>query len=459
MLSTAVRFCLIAMIGSAPAAAQVDPRDQEIEQLKEMVIALQTRVAALETAAATQHEEEDLAAASTSTQNVDAAPPVSTSIAPQPEDIDLEYASSGAERIDEALSLAQDPMPKPAADESIAFKGAIRYNLFLNEDNDDSTKAASGFDLFRIGADGTKDNITVSAEYRFYSYMNTLHHGWIGYNFPDSGQLQFGVSQVPFGLLPYSSHNYWFGVPYYIGLSDDYDLGLKYVKQNGPWDIALAFYKNEELGSAGDLERYSFDPVIVGDQANEEVNTLNARFAYTLGKGSDTVNEIGLSLQGGELYNSMTDDSGDQWAAGLHWDSRFQRWNVQLELARYEYNPANPASVSDDTIRLGAFASSYDIASRGTVGVANVAYKLPVRIRGVDQILLYNDFSILWKDKDSYDDSILNTTGAALGIGPVFIYLDLIQARNMAYFGDGSLAGDGDDSWETRLNLNVGYYW
>lgn len=360
----------------------------------------------------------------------------------------------------EAKEAVSEPQQEADKD-GIDFVGALRFN-YAWRDFDESQKDRRGdvgFDLFRIGAEGRKDNWLISAEYRFYSYMDTIHHGWIGYDFGDAGQAQFGISQVPFGLLPYDSHNYWFGVPYYLGLSDDYDAGLKYIRQKGPWDLALAFYKNAELGDASDLERYSFDPVTVGAARNEEANTVNARLAYTLGRDSDCSHEFGLSGQWGQLHNRDTGDNGHHWALAGHWDNRCGRWNFQLEAGRYGYDPRNPAGVSRDSITLGAFATSYEAAAHGSFGVANIAYNVPLRAGPIQLLTCYNDFSVLHKDEKSFKKSYLNTTGCAFSVGPVFTYVDLIRARNMVFFGDGSLAGGGSDDWETRFNVNVGYYW
>ena len=135
------------------------------------------------------------------------------------------------------------------------------------------------------------------------------------------------------------------------------------------------------------------------------------------------------------------------------------QWNLQLQAARYLYSPENPPGVSDDVIRLGGFATSYDVAAEASVYVANVAYNLPIPWESVDQVTCYNDFSIVVKEVSGWDDSKLNTTGCLLGIGPLYVYVDLIQAENMVFFGNGSLAGDGQQGWDKRFNVNIGYYW
>ena len=132
---------------------------------------------------------------------------------------------------------------------------------------------------------------------------------------------------------------------------------------------------------------------------------------------------------------------------------------MQLQASHYRYDPENPPGVPDNVIRLGGFATSYDVASEASVLVANVAYNVPLSSDFIDQLTCYNDYSVVLKDEDAFDDSHLNTTGCLVGVGPLYIYLDLIQARNMIFFGNGSLAGAGEDDWNRRFNVNVGYYW
>lgn len=354
-------------------------------------------------------------------------------------------------------TLAAAPQPETG----IRLGGALRFNYrYLDDDPGSSERRGdAGLDLFRLNLDGELDRLQLSAEYRFYGYMDSLHHGWVGYQLTATDQLQLGVHRIPFGLLPYAAHNYWFGIPFYLGLADNYDLGLKYLAERGPWDLQLGFYKNGELGSAGNLDRYGYDPVSVGEARNQETNTVNARLAYRLGDAGRCEHELGLSAQRGGLYNTDTNDTGAHWAAALHSDSRCGRWNLQLELGRYGHDPRNPAGVPDDRITLGGFAFTHDIAADGDFGAANIAYNLPVQIPGVQLVTCYNDFSWLHKRPAGMRDSYLNTTGCLLQLGPVFAYLDLIHGRNAVFVGGGSLADGGNDDWERRVNVNLGYYW
>lgn len=376
------------------------------------------------------------------------------------DELEARLAASQAKEIDAKEAVTESRSENKAPEKAFDIGGALRFNYVWKDDAATETKRGDiGLDLFRINVDGQHNNILLSAEYRFYTYMSTIHHGWIGYDFGEAGQIQAGITQVPFGLLPYAAHNFWFGIPYYIGLADDYDTGVKYVRDTGPWNLQLAVFKNAELGNAADLKRYSYDPVTTGTARNEQSNTLNARLAYTFGQDTDCEHQLGGSAMWGQLYNRDTEDNGDYWAAALHSDSRCGRWNVQFEAGRYEYNPENPAGISDDSITFGAFAATHEVASSGNFGVFNLAYNLPVTWPGVDLLTCYNDFSMLDKDPDGFDNSYLNTTGCAIGSGPLFTYIDIIRGRNVIYLGNGSLAGGGSNDWETRFNINVGYYW
>lgn len=361
----------------------------------------------------------------------------------------------------EAAAVEVDALAGGAEPGGVDFRGALRFNAFWSDSDEGvkGTRGDSGLDMFRVGAEGAIDDLLVSAEYRFYPFMDVIHHGWIGYRFDNDDRLQVGVTRVPFGLLPYAAHSFWFGVPYYVGFSDDYDLGVKYMHSDGPRDLQFAFFKNSELAGATDLGRYSFDVVSAGDARNQETNQFNARAAHTFGLGSSCSHEVGLSGQWGELYNVDTRRRGDHWAAAGHLDTYCGRWNLQLQAAKFAYDPENPVSVGNDTIRVGGFETSFDVVTEGTLGVANVAYNVPLDSAAIGQLICYNDYSVLFKGRGSFRKSQLNTIGCLLGKGPLFVYFDLIRANNMVFFGNGSLAGDGESGWQTRFNINIGYYW
>jgi hypothetical protein len=335
---------------------------------------------------------------------------------------------------------------------------------------DETNKDRDGnfdFTLFRLDANARHDDFLFSAQYRWYSYMDVIHHGWIGYDFSPQWQVQLGIMQSPFGILPYASHSWWFGMPYYVGLEDDYDAGIKAIYSDGPWNAQFAFFKNDEYASGTRTKRFSFD--VLHDESgncsltdcNEEINQLNTRVAYDWRHGEDAYTQFGLSGEWGQLYNKGTKDTGDHWAYGAHADGHYGPWNLQLEAIRYRHNPENPAGVSDDTITYGAFASTNSVASDGVLLVANVARDFRVSWGPVSNLLCYNDYSVLLKDENRFDDSMLNTLGCLVTAGPTYTYVDLIAGKNATFMDDplGTGMGQGaGDEWETRFNINFEYY-
>jgi hypothetical protein len=50
----------------------------------------------------------------------------------------------------------------------------------------------------------------------------------------------------------------------------------------------------------------------------------------------------------------------------------------------------------------------------------------------------------------------MNVLGVAISAGGLYTYVDLITAKNHPFIG-GTMAGDALD-WNTRVNINLGYY-
>lgn len=360
---------------------------------------------------------------------------------------------------------------KEEAAEGIRIGGAVRvnYNFQDWQENDKERFGEFDFDTFRFNLDGEIKDFILSAEYRFYPQddWHAPHHAWVGYNFTENLQGQIGIHQVPFGLQPYASHNFWFSGAYYVGLEDDYDLGVKFLYNPEPWGLAVAFYKNEELGNAGDAGRYSVDVIdnadggFAGAQSagNEESNQFNLRLTRNFSHGDQGTTELGISGQWGQLYNSVTEDNGDHWAAAVHMNGDYGRWNVQLMYAAYGYNPENPDGFDDDIITMGAYSYSWGAPARGQIGIANIAYSLPVNWGPVDSLTFYSDNTIIEPQDSRFDSIWQNVLGCLVAAGPFYTYVDIISGEDMIFMG-GDMVGDSDASSgrNTRLNINFGYY-
>ena len=376
--------------------------------------------------------------------------------------------------------VAQEEAPaEEETGDSLKIGGALWLNYaYLDWNQTNKDKGGDfAFDLFRLSVDGKKGDLGISAQYRWYSYQDVIHHGYFFYDFLPKWQGQLGITQVPFGILPYASHSYWFGMPYYFGLEDDYDIGLKLVYDDDPFNIQLAYFKSDEYGTGARLARYSYDVVRPSNrctsglyptdpgydvsQCNEENNQLNGRFAYIIDHGNDWTTELGLSGEYGQLYNHYTRAKGTHWAAAAHLNGYYGPWNLQLEFGRYELNPNNPLGFDRKFTTLGAFESPEDVANKSSFLVANIARDFAVSWGPISKLTCYNDYSHMFKDESGFEDSQLNTTGCAVTAGPTYTYIDFILGKNATFLNDPlgtGLAAGATNQWEPRFNINFEYY-
>ncbi|WP_245919110.1 hypothetical protein [Melittangium boletus] len=359
--------------------------------------------------------------------------------------------------------------------------GSLRFSYFIKSwEGQEPNRRRWGdvvFDVFQLTANGRLSNLQLSADYRFYSGYSLLRHGFVTYTFSENTQLQAGVHRAPFGLLPLASHNWFASLPYYLGFEDDSDLGLKLIHTHGPWNLQFAFYKNDEgsyTGRSTASARYSYDVVPVRmanpaeaslgvDQANSETNQLNARATYLFTHGLTSTTELGLSAQAGQLYNAVTHRMGWRWAAAAHIEGIYGPCKVKLEALHYAFRPANPEGSDNSFVTMGAYDAPYKVASQGTLVAAGVSYTLPIDPRGIlSRIAIHNDFSLLKKAKAGYATGYQNTIGALINTGPVFTYVDLATGKNNpwlgTHYGDALVEGSPTAPWETRFNINTGYY-
>ena len=356
--------------------------------------------------------------------------------------------------------------------------GAVRFQAVYedyNETNKDTTGTLE-MDTFRFNVDGTIGDVILSGEYRFYQYMDVIHHAWVGYDFTDSLQGQVGVHQVPFGVTPYNSHSFFFSSNYYLGLEDDYDAGFKLIYDEGPLNVQGAFYMNDELGGAdgyygfdsGDNpdflnDRYSYD--IVGVRPADEgtfatpttgafdSNIFNGRVAYTFGHSDGFSTEVGFSAQFGDVVNNAGSSNGDQSAIAAHLVGNYGPWNLQLQATDYEYDMDNGSG----RMAVGAYDFFDTIPAEARSYTANVAYDLPVEWGPITNLRFYNDYSLITDKSAGLEDTWMNVTGVAVSAGGLYTYIDLITAENQPFVG-GSIDSPTEGGTNTRLNINFGYY-
>ncbi len=228
--------------------------------------------------------------------------------------------------------------------------GAIRANYVLGDypSGEGPTRGSNGgnflLDTFRINIGFEQDQWIGQLEYRWYDGYNFLHTGWIGYDFEDAGVLQVGVNRVPFGPGPYGVSSSWFfDQHYYVGLSDDMDLGVKYSTTiNGNLDIDLAYYVSDEgnwRGASRDSARYSYDPVVDSEgNGYSEQHTFAGRAIYRI-EDVAFPTDLGISALYGSLDgHGIFQHDGDRYAVSLHMVNQIHGFTLKTQLTSYKFD-------------------------------------------------------------------------------------------------------------------------
>jgi len=372
------------------------------------------------------------------------------------------------------LNAQEEKPEKP----QVSIGGALRFNYNMSSWKDGQKKRGGdfGFDVFRVNAKAKYKGVKLNAEYRLYSESfggGMLKQGWIGYDFNEKDNLQIGQTQVPFGITQYNSHNWFFGINYYIGLEDDHDMGVKFTHKGKQWEYALAFFKNAEelrFGSNSDISdsRYSYDVASIDlngdgtlDLRNKEVNQLNGKVNYLFGNNK-TQHKLGASLQYGGLYNLDTEEMGNHYALAMHYELKIRKFDLKAQVSNYKYDAKNPIGESGDIIAMTAYGAPYLTTAKATTYTLGVAYSIPVKLAPISNLQVYNDFGYIDKAVSDFEDSFMNVTGVLVTTGNVYTYVDFAAGKNQPWLGpvwtDALANGTADANWEMRFNINIGYY-
>lgn len=329
--------------------------------------------------------------------------------------------------------IAQD---KP----ELRLGGALRFHYNYSDWKPDNRKRGGdfGFDVFRLNVDAAYKKLILSTEYRFYpssSGGGMLKYGWIGYQFNAEHQLQVGLTPVSFGVQPYTANSYFFNINYCLGMEDDSDMGIKYIYRKGNWEMSLTFLKNADVldfseKSETSLDRYVYD--LAG--RNNEVNQGDVQLVYH--RGDRWTKQLGVSAMLGGLYNLDTERMGIHSAFAVHYVMNYKRWNFKAQYTSYQMNPKNKPGDDRRKVSMAAYGSSYDIAAKADTYIASLAYIFPVQKGFLDEIRVYNDFSMIHKRENGFHDSYQNVTGYLLSMGPVYTYVDYALGKNHAWLGN-----------------------
>lgn len=357
--------------------------------------------------------------------------------------------------------LGQEAKERP----KVHLGGALRFNYNYSNWNKGNRNQGGefGYDVFMLNPTAEYKGFMLDADVRFYStafggFM--LKYGWIGYKFSEHDRIEVGLTKVPFGMQPSTSNNFFFQIPYYVGLEDDSDMGIKYVHSDDKWEYAVAFFKNADELLFGDKDetsddRYGYD--IAG--RNKEMNQFNVQLIYKF--GSRPKQRAGVSAQFGQLHNLDTRHNGTHFAFAIHYVLDWKNWNVKAQIATYANYPRNAPGDARSLVSMTAYGAPYLVAAKANIYTLSFSHKFPIRSRWMQSILMYHDTGILQKWNSSFKNSNQNVTGLMIATGPVTTYIDYAMGLHHAWLGpDWNAFGPGTESnsWHTRFNINIGYY-
>ncbi len=362
----------------------------------------------------------------------------------------------------------------PLAGGQLKVGGAIRANFALGDypESAGASRAAEDggnftLDTYRINLDYSNGNMLGKLEYRWYNGYNFLHTAWLGYNFSEQGKLQVGVNRVPFGPGPYGvSQSWFFDQHYYLGLSDDMDLGVKYSGKSGSLSYDIAYYYSDEgthTGATRKSARYSYDVVNESGKGYEERNQFNFR-AISHFDGS-IASDLGISLQYGELESQGTQKDGDHMAYSLHMINKWQSFTLASQFTYFAFNVDGSQALGVDTlVQMGAYDFPSTAAAEGLIPAISLShYQKVTSVPWLDYVIPYLEYSSVIKSESDFNDSELATLGAAWGHGGWYIYTDLVFSNGNEFVGGDTSYGDrlganADNDWLKRFNINFGYY-
>ncbi len=367
---------------------------------------------------------------------------------------------------------------------NLKIGGATRVNYVLGDYGGNTGGPSRDFsdggnfllDTFRFNLDYENGPYVGKMEYRFYDGYHMLHTGWLGYNFENGSQLQLGVNRAPFGPGNYGvSQSWFFDQHYYVGLSDDMDLGIKYLCSFGKLDLDFAFYYTDESSFEGqsiDSARFSYDIVNETEDGYEERNQFNFRGIYNFEGNINTA--LGVSLQYGQLNSKGPQNDGDHFASSIHMVNKWNSWTIASQLTYYEYDIDKHDVTSgvlgtDKLIDMGAYDFAWPIATEAWIPAVSLSYHFETtEIAWLDYVIPYIEYSSILKSENGFNSSNLFTLGMAWARGGWYIYTDFCVSDGNYFVGSdgddygsnkvGDFGTNGNDESNNRFNINFGYY-
>jgi hypothetical protein len=356
--------------------------------------------------------------------------------------------------------------------------GAIRARV-----DEDSTRGIHkfGIDTLMLSATYTSDSWIGEARYRFYGkdypYQYTRHFGdinfaeyaWIGYRFDATQQIQVGLNQVPFGLQRLYSDTFLETLGFTMGLEDLDEVGAKYIKDIGDWNMQAGYYARPAWPGNGTSNGSTYSTVVTpadsyvqGGTDNIERNMFVGRLAKKVQAGG-WKGEAGVSVLTSTLYNRDTHLDGRRNEFALHYMGRHGSWGVKLQYTRQDMSPKNPRG-TNQVITVGGYDGTYNMATRGNLYLADVSYSVPgTYLWGlIKDVTPYLSYGLYDKTDPQFHDTQRWIAGTSFSLSFLSIYVEWREGRNDPYLGGSSytqsLAAGGINSWKGQLFMSIGWY-
>lgn len=390
----------------------------------------------------------------------------------------LRLPASTAVLLFSLLALFSAPALTVEVTDKLDLGGGIRARY-----DDDASRGIHkfGIDTLMLSATYNSDSWIGAARYRFYGkdypYQYTDHFGdihfteyaWIGYRFDASQQVQVGLNQVPFGLQPMYSDTFMETVASGMGLEDLYEVGAKYMKDMGDWNLQAGYYAHPAWPGHGNSRGTTYsvvatqaDPTIAGGSNNAERDMFVGRLARNVQFGG-WKGELGASLLTSTLYNRDTHRDGRRNEFALHYSGTKGPWGAKLQYTRHLMSPKNPDG-HNQMITVGAYDGTYNMATRGNLYQANGHYDIAGSYLGgwVKDMQLYTSYDIYAKSNPQFRNTQRWIAGTAFSLKMLSIYVEWREGRNDPSIGGSdyaqSLAAGGTNRWKGQLFVSLGYY-
>lgn len=385
-----------------------------------------------------------------------------------PETEAIEQEAEDAEEVAVEPEPEEEVEPGPVA--TFDLSGWLWFNYSIQPWRDTTLARYGNFEFNQLQLTGRASfgKFSMRFEIRFFTFMFILRQGWMQYAWKDNA-IQWGHLNVPWGRHVFSSHSWWFTLGWYATVEDDYDYGVRYIKDTDRYRVDVGYYFRDQIGFSDQAARWDSDLTPLGEQQNREVSSLAVRGVYKLPHRGGLRSEFGAVVQAGLLPNVATNEMGYRWLAQIMYNGSYNGWQPLVQATRHEFRPKNPdeidgVPVNDDVVRVSQFAGYRDVAAKYWLMNFNLAKEIPFDRKYFNALVPYVEYSLFLKDAAALPDSQLVTVGLQVHLGPIWLWLDLLTGKNATYLND-SLANSAlatganrADRWEHQTNLQIQYY-